>query len=81
VFLTQSHPQQSQQDIFIGKSLDQIHADRYGQVTALPSLELSTERVDSGGGCSYNYHCAYKTSSACRIKSSRTRACAVLIRR
>jgi hypothetical protein len=64
VFLTQSHPAQSQQDIFIGKSLDQVHADRYGQETALPSLELSTERVDSGGGCSYNYHCAYKTSAA-----------------
>jgi hypothetical protein len=64
VFLTQSHPKQTQQDIFLSKSLDQHHADRFGQDTVLPSLELSTERVDSGGGCSYNYHCAYKTSVA-----------------
>lgn len=62
VFLTQSHPLQTQQEVFIGKSLDQVHADRFGQQTALPSLELTTERIDAGGGCAYNYHCAYKTA-------------------
>ncbi len=69
VFLTQSHPLQTQQEIFAGKSLDQVHASRFGQETALPSLELSTERVDTGGGCSYNYHCAYKTSLAWKSPS------------
>jgi hypothetical protein len=59
VFLTQSHPLQTQADVFVGKSLDQIHADRFGQETALPSLEISTEETDRGGGCAYNYHCAY----------------------
>lgn len=64
VFLTQSHPLQTQADVFIGKSLDQHHADRFGQETALPSLEITTEQMDRGGGCAYNYHCAYTTSLA-----------------
>jgi hypothetical protein len=64
VFLSQSHPRQSRSNIFLGKTLDQIHAERYGQDTILPSLELTTERVDSGGGCAYNYSCSYKTTLA-----------------
>jgi hypothetical protein len=66
VFLTQSHPLQTKADPYIGKSLDQIHADRFGQDTVLPSLELTTEQMDRGGGCAYNYHCAYTTSLAWR---------------
>lgn len=63
VFLTQAHPKQTQgSDVFLGTSLDQIHAQRFGQDTALPSLELCTEVIDRGGGCAYNYHCAYTTS-------------------
>ena len=62
VFLTQAHPRQTQADVFIGKSLDQYHADRFGRDTALPSLEITTEQMDRGGGCAYNYHCAYTTS-------------------
>lgn len=65
VFLTQSHPKQTQgSDIYLGTSLDQIHAQRFGQDTALPSLELCIEGIDRGGGCAYNYHCAYTTSLA-----------------
>jgi len=30
----------------------------------LPSLELCIEGIDRGGGCAYNYHCAYTTSLA-----------------
>ena len=63
VFLTQSHPRQtSGADVYLGKSLDQVHADQFGQETALPSLEVTTERQNFGGGCGYNYHCAYKTA-------------------
>jgi hypothetical protein len=57
VFLTQAHPLQTQADVYCGKSIDQIHADRFGQDTALPSLELSVSRIDRT--CAYNYHCAY----------------------
>ena len=65
VFLTQAHPKQTQgSDIFLGTSLDQLHAQRFGRDTALPSLELCIEGIDRGGGCAYNYHCAYTTSLA-----------------
>ena len=65
VFLTQAHPKQTQgSDLYLGTSLDQLHARRFGQNTALPSLELCTESIDRGGGCAYNYHCAYTTSLA-----------------
>jgi len=65
VFLTQAHPKQTQgSDIFLGTSLAQLHAQRFGRDTALPSLELCTEVIDRGGGCAYNYHCAYTTSLA-----------------
>ena len=63
VFLTQAHPKQTQgSDIFLGTSLDQLHAQRFGRDTALPSLELCIEGIDRGGGCAYNYHCAYTTA-------------------
>ena len=65
VFLTQAHPRQTQgSDLHLGTSLDQLHARRFGQDTALPSLELCIEGIDRGGGCAYNYHCAYTTSLA-----------------
>ena len=60
VFLTQSHPKQTQgSDLLCGTSLDQLHAQRFGQETALPSLQLSIEPTDKGGGCDYNYSCSY----------------------
>jgi len=63
VFLTQAHPKQTQSsDIYLGTSLDQIHAQRFGRDTALSSLELCIEGIDRGGGCAYNYHCAYTDS-------------------
>lgn len=63
VFLTQAHPKQTQgSDIHLGTSIDQLHAARFGRDTALPSLELCIEGIDRGGGCAYNYHCAYTTS-------------------
>jgi hypothetical protein len=43
VFLTQAHPLQKAGAVFLGKSLDQVHADRFGQDTVLPSLELTSE--------------------------------------
>lgn len=63
VFLTQTHPKQTQgSDIICGTSLDQIHALQYGQETVLPSLQLAIESTDKGGGCDYNYSCAYTDS-------------------
>lgn len=63
VWLTQSHPKQTQgSDLFVGTSLDQIYARRFGQDTALPSMQFSIENLDQAGGCTYNYSCAYTDS-------------------
>ena len=41
VFLTQSHPKQTQgSDVHAGTSLDQFHANRFGQDTPIPSMQL-----------------------------------------
>ena len=63
VFLTQSHPKQTQgSDLFVGTSLDQLYAQRFGQSTPMPSLELCIENLDQAGGCTDNYSCAYTDS-------------------
>ena len=60
VFLTQSHPKQTEgSDVYSGTSFDQIYAQRFGQDTPLPSLQLSIESVDQAGGCEYGYSCVY----------------------
>ena len=60
VFLTQSHPKQTQgSDVHVATSLDQMYAQKYGQDTPIPSMQLCIENVDQAGGCSYNYSCVY----------------------
>jgi Protein of unknown function (DUF1552) len=60
VFLTQSHPKQTQgSDLFVGTSFDQLVARRISADTALPSMQLCIENLDQAGGCYYNYACAY----------------------
>ena len=60
VFLTQSHPKQTEgSDIYVGTSLDQIYAKRFGQDTPIPSMQLCIENVDQAGGCAYGYACVY----------------------
>jgi hypothetical protein len=60
VFLTQSHPKQTQgSDIWAGTSLDQLYARRFGQGTPMPSMQFCIENLDQAGGCTYNYSCAY----------------------
>jgi hypothetical protein len=63
VFLTQSHPKQTQgSDLHAGISIDQIFARKYGQDTPIPSMQVCIENVDQAGGCSYGYSCAYTDS-------------------
>ena len=60
VFLTQSHPTQTESsDVFVGTSLDQMYARRFGQDTPIPSMQLCIENVDRAGGCAYGYSCVY----------------------
>jgi hypothetical protein len=59
-FLTQAHPKQTEgSDVFVGESLDQMFARRFGQDTPIPSLQLCIENVDQAGGCAYGYACVY----------------------
>ena len=63
MFLTQSHPHQTQgSDIRSGTSFDQIYAQKFGQETPIPSMQLCVENVDQAGGCFYGYSCAYTDS-------------------
>jgi hypothetical protein len=63
VFLTQSHPKQTEgSDVYVGTSLDQMYAQRYGQTTPLPSMQLCIENIDQSGGCAYGYTCVYTDS-------------------
>jgi hypothetical protein len=63
VFLTQSHPRQTEgSDVFVGPSLDQLYAQRFGQDTPIPSMQLCIENVDQAGGCAYGYACVYTDS-------------------
>jgi hypothetical protein len=60
VYLTQSHPKQTEgSDVFVGTSMDQIYANRFGQDTPIPSMQLCIENIDQAGGCAYGYTCAY----------------------
>jgi hypothetical protein len=52
-----SRPQGS--DVRAGTSLDQLYAQRVGQDTPIPSMQLCIENVDQAGGCAYGYACVY----------------------
>ena len=36
-----------------------MYAQRYGQDTPIPSMQLCVENVDQAGGCAYGYACVY----------------------
>jgi hypothetical protein len=62
-FLTQMHPKQTEgSDVKVGVSLDQMYAQRFGQETPIPSMQLCIENVDQAGGCAYGYACVYTDS-------------------
>lgn len=63
VFLTQQHPKQTEgSDVFVGTSLDQLYAERFGQDTPIPSMQLCIENINQSGGCAYGYTCVYTDS-------------------
>lgn len=63
VFLTHMHPRQTEgSDVRVGTSLDQVYAQRFGQDTPIPSMQLCIENVDQAGGCAYGYACVYTDS-------------------
>ena len=59
-YLTQTYPKRTEgADVECGVSLDQLHAQRFGQDTPIPSMQLCIENVDQSGGCGYGYSCVY----------------------
>jgi hypothetical protein len=59
-YLTQTYPKRTEgADVECGISLDQLHAQRFGRDTAIPSMQLCIESVDQSGGCGYGYSCVY----------------------
>ncbi|MBL0939555.1 MAG: DUF1552 domain-containing protein [Gemmatimonadaceae bacterium] len=63
VFLTHMHPKQTEgSDVKVGTSLDQMYAQKFGQETPIPSMQLCIENVDQAGGCAYGYACVYTDS-------------------
>lgn len=62
-FLTGAHPVKTGGvDIRVGQSVDQVAAQKVGQLTRLPSLELGTEGGRNGGQCDSGYSCAYSNN-------------------
>jgi hypothetical protein len=60
VYLTAAHPKMTEgSDIYAGTSIDQIYAQKFGQDTPLPSIQLCIENVDATGACAYGYACVY----------------------
>ena len=63
VFLTQAHVKQTEgSDVYAGTSLDQLFAQRFGQETPIPSMQLCIENINQAGGCAYGYTCVYTDS-------------------
>jgi len=61
VFLTQSHALRTESSgVYVGTSLDQIYAQRFGQSSPIPSMQLCDESIHNGGGCLYGYSCTYQ---------------------
>jgi hypothetical protein len=60
VMYTHAHPKLTEgSDVMVGTSMDQLYAQKQGQETPIPSMQLTIEPVDQSGGCAYGYACVY----------------------
>src|SRR5580700_5410634 len=50
------------EDIYLGTTIDQMIAQKYGQDTALPSIQLGIEDQSALATCPWGYSCAYVNS-------------------
>lgn len=70
-FLTGVHPKKTAgADIQVGISVDQLAAQRVGQNTRFPSLEIGCERGAQAGNCDSGYSCAYSSNLSWRSEST-----------
>lgn len=68
-FLTGAHPNKKG-EIRVGQSVDQVAAEKIGQLTRLPSLELGTEPNRTAGQCDSGYSCAYSSAISWKTEST-----------
>ena len=57
-------------DIRNGISIDQVAANEIGQLTRLPSLELSCDEARRAGNCDSGYSCSYQFNLAWKSEST-----------
>jgi len=68
-YLTGVQPRKSAVDIQCGISMDQIVANKVGNQTRFPSLELGMEDARQAGDCDSGYSCAYTNNLAWRSET------------
>jgi hypothetical protein len=70
-FLTGAHPRKTHgADIKVGISIDQVAAQKIGQQTKFPSLEIGCEEGKQAGNCDSGYSCAYSSNLSWRSEST-----------
>ncbi len=70
-YLSGVHPKRTEgEDIRAGMTIDQMAAEKIGQDTPLPSLELGIEDTGLVGVCDVGYSCAYMNSIAWKSAST-----------
>ena len=62
VLLSGARPRRNAVSPFLGVTIDQHIANRYGQDTILSSLQLGVEDTGNFGNCNWGYSCAYTNS-------------------
>src|SRR5439155_1059552 len=62
VLLSGARPRRNAVSPFLGETIDQTIAKKYGQDTILQSLQLGVEDTGNFGNCNWGYSCAYTNS-------------------
>jgi len=62
VLLSGARPRRNAVSPYLGKTIDQIIADKYGQDTIMSSIQLGVEDTGNFGNCNWGYSCAYSNS-------------------
>ena len=66
VFLSGARPRRNAVSPYLGVTIDQLIADRYGQDTIVSSVQLGVEDAGNYGNCNWGYSCAYTNSISWR---------------
>jgi len=62
VLLSGARPRRNAVSPYLGATIDQLIANKYGQDTILSSLQLGVEDTGNYGNCNWGYSCAYTNS-------------------